>query len=377
MNIKFVFNLAYKTPFFYELLDELNGAGHEVILYDLISAKKYIPKSRKMYSFNPFFGAKWILKIKYFRRLFIPLINRLTIKKEFNSCDIVNIHYVHVAYIQYTKILKENSSKLITTFWGSDILRANETTINKYLPLLNESNCISMVIGIQNRFKEIYPQFAEKIQTSYFGLNLLDKIRIIDKDTIKKFKIRYDIDDGYIYVTVGYNASPAQQHTILINKLMKIHIELKEQIFLLIPLTYGGSNDYIEKLIRNLGDLGIKFKVFTNFLSDVELSTLRVLSDITLNIQKTDAFSASISESIAANSIVLTGDWLPYDIYRKWGVNIFQSDLESFEGKITNLISRYDFYKNCIKGNSQILYKKLSWKYTLPLWEQLFLMENK
>lgn len=371
MKIIFIFNLFYKTPFFYELVDRLYRSGKEVVVYDLISAKKYVPSSRKVYLLNPFFGAKYILRIKYFRRLLIPLINRLTIKNEFNKSDIVNIHYVHTDYVQYAKLLKDNSSKLVTTFWGSDILRANRKTINAYLPLLDVSDWISMVQGIQNQFKEKYPQFSGKIKTSYFGLGILDKIKLVDETSIEKLKLKYDINDKLIFITVGYNASPAQQHLKLFEILNDLELKLKSKIFLLVPLTYGGDKDYIIQIVQHLDELEIKYKTFTNFLDEEELSILRVLSNITLNIQQTDAFSASVSESIVANNIILTGDWLPYEIYNDWDVLIFQSKLDKFNSVLRDIINNYEFYIEKTKENSGNLYKKLNWETVLLNWKQL------
>ena len=58
------------------------------------------------------------------------------------------------------------------------------------------------------------------------------------------------------------------------------------------------------------------------------MASLSKISNITLNIQETDAFSGSISESIMADNVVLVGDWLPYNIYEEWGVKIFKTDLD-------------------------------------------------
>jgi len=372
MKVIFIFNLAYKTPFFYELVDKLYKSGIDVVVFDFISSKKYLPDTKQIQSLNPFFGAKLILRIKYVRRLFIPFINKQTIAKNFGKTDIVNIHYVHIDYLQYVRKIKKKVATLIVTFWGSDFLRANDATRLKYIPMLNECDKITMVKGIQNEFKKKYNDFDHKIKTSFFGLSQLDLIRKVDFNSIEKFKKEQSLKGGVIFITIGYNASPAQQHLWLIDKLNNLEYELKIKIHLLVPLSYGGDEIYIKQIIENLEKSTIKYTCFTKYLNEEDLASLRVISNITLNIQKTDAFSGSISEYIVAKNIVLVGDWLPYEIYDDWDVKIFKAKLDDYEKKMIDIIQNYKYYYKKIEGNSKKVYSKLSWDTILPQWEKLY-----
>jgi len=371
MKVIFIFNLAYKTPFFYELVDRLHDLGKEVIVYDFISSKKYFPETKQIQSLNPFFGAKFILKIRYVRRLFIPLINKIVIKKEFAEDDLVNIHYVHYDYVQYAKIIKIKCSKLIVTFWGSDFLRANNDTRIKFIPLLECCDKITMVEGIQKDFKNYYKGFDYKIRTSFFGLSQLDLIKNVDSSSIQKFKAKYNVRNDVIVITIGYNASPAQQHLILIDILNNLKAIMKNKIHVLIPLTYGGNREYLQKVIKKIAGINISYTVFEKFLEEKELAILKKISNLTLNIQLTDAFSGSLSEAIVANNIVLVGDWLPYDVYADWGVKIFRSSLEDYYFKLVDIIENYNNYSKLIEGNSDKVYNKLSWNTRLPEWERI------
>ena len=371
MKIIFIFNLAVKTPFLYELVEKLYRSGKEVIIYDFISSKKYIPGTKQILSLTPFFGAKLILKIRYFRRIFIPVINKLTISQDFKTTDVVNIHYMDKSYVQYSKYLKDRCAKLIVTFWGSDFLRADDATRFKYTPLLEACDEITMVEGIQEKFKNYFQLIEKKVKTSFFGLSQLDVIKKVNVSDIQRFKSKYNLTNESIYITIGYNASPAQQHLLLIDKLIILSDVLKDKIHLFVPLTYIGDKNYINKIIEKLNESGIKYTAFTNFLDENELATLRKISNITLNIQKTDAFSGSISESIMADNIVLVGDWLPYTIYEEWAIKIFKSNLDEYESKIIDILENFDFYFQQIQGNSEKVYNQLSWSAILPQWEKL------
>ena len=90
-----------------------------------------------------------------------------------------------------------------------------------------------------------------------------------------------------------------------------------------------------------------------------------------MNIQETDAFSGSISESILAGNVVLVGDWLPYNIYKNWGVKIFKTDLNNLDSNVIDIIENFDAYVEQIQGNSNKIYNKLSWGAILPQWQKL------
>ena len=202
-------------------------------------------------------------------------------------------------------------------------------------------------------------------------MSQLDVIKKVNVSDIQRFKSKYNLTNESIYITIGYNASPAQQHLLLIDKLIILSDVLKDKIHLFVPLTYIGDKNYINKIIEKLNESGIKYTAFTNFLDENELATLRKISNITLNIQKTDAFSGSISESIMADNIVLVGDWLPYTIYEEWAIKIFKSNLDEYESKIIDILENFDFYFQQIQGNSEKVYNQLSWSAILPQWEKL------
>lgn len=374
MKIIFVFNTFYKSPFFYELGRMLQARGYEVEIYDLVSSCSYNLKSNKKESFKPFYGADIVLKIKGLRRLLIPLINRRTIEKNVSKNDIVNFHYVDKRYAKYSDLFVKKTKNIVTTFWGSDLLRGNIDTLEEYLPLLENSKIISMVKGIQNSFKKTYPKYTNKLRTTMFGLSILDEIKKVEISDEQNFKLKHNLKDNKIYITVGYNGSPAQQHEKLLLFLNNLKKDYKDKIFLLIPFTYGGNEDYKLRVLKLIEESDLEYKAFFKFLSHKELAILRCVSDITLNIQKTDAFSASISESLVARNIVLVGDWLPYEIYKSWGVTYFKSSLDCFTKSIEKILNNYNHYKDSemFYINSDTVYERLRWEEAINLWVSVY-----
>ena len=382
-RIIFIYNLAVQNIQFYELVDKLNRSGNKVMVYDLISSKKYDPYTKEIAYFNPFFGAKHILKIRYFRALFKPLINKKVIEREFTKNDTINLHYLFPQYSQYAELLKKKAGLFLITFWGSDVLRADDTTLTKYIPLFNSCDAICVPQKMQEELMRIYSgynkkhgtnyNYDNKFKTIYFGISIFDNIKKVNKNSIVKFKEKYNLfKNETIYITIAHNGSPGQQHNLLIDKLKKINTELKDKIFLLLPFTYGADSNYKKEVLANLKESDLKYHLFTQYMDMQELAVLRVISNINLNIQVTDGFSASISEGLFANNIVLVGDWLPYAIYEEWGIKIFRENMNNFENRMIDIINNYDKYSQQVQGNSRIVYDKLSWKAMLPKWEKLY-----
>lgn len=372
MRILFVFNLAVKNPLFLELVHRLQEMGYQVMVYDFISGKKYDPSKKTTAPITSFWWSASILKLKYVRRLFIPAINKKCIEKEFHAGDIVNIHYVHPDYLQYVVEIKKQGCKLITTFWGSDFLRASILQRNRYHPLLKQCDAITMVEGVRELFISAYPEYRQKVRTTYFGLKLLDVIKSITTEQIIRFKNKYKVSSSNTTICVGYNASPAQQHHKLISALKIIKPELRINAHLFFPLTYGGDAAYKEQLKAAILELGMPFTVFEKRLTDLDLATLRCATDMVLNIQQTDAFSGSLSESLAAGSLLLVGDWLPYDAFDEWGVIIKRSSQKHLPENIENGFKQLVNWEEVGRRNREIILNKLAWPSTLKLWDNLY-----
>lgn len=383
MRIILIFKLDVKNIQFYEFVEQLHKLGKEIKVYDFVGSKRYDPVTKQVQYFNPFFGAKHILRIKHIRYIFKPLINKMVINREFKKDDIVNLHYVHPVHSKYAALIKKKVKLFLITFWGGDLLLANDNILTKYIPLLENCDIICGPPESKIKFLNIYEKynernntnynFDEKIRSIFFGISIFDHINKVNSTSIINFKEKYDLPKkDTIYITIGYNASPHQQHKLLIDQLKNLNKKLRDKIFLLIPLTYGPDEKYKKEVINHIKKSGINHHIFSNYIDMQELANLRIISNIFLSIQVDDGFSASVSESIFANNVVLVGDWLRYGIYEDWGIIIYRVNMESYERKLIDIIENLDDYLQQINGNSQIIYDKLSWNAMLPKWKELY-----
>ena len=353
--------LPFWHPGSYELTDGLKNEGIEVVALDIWSFR-YFDKTGKLHSLIPWFIKGYLVRV--YRRLFRKRI----IKKYIKPGDIVDIQWCGHYYSEYIEFIKKRNVGLIATLFGSDFYRSSKDELNIQRKIYETADKIVLGPNMKPDFEKVFPGFSEKIVFNQFGSKRLDIIVELDQKTKKEtLKAKYGIPDNKIVVTLGYNAKPEQQHLFFLEQLKKTHALQKERIFLLLPLTYGKDDiAYYSKLLSTLSETGIQYRCFEERLSDEEIAETKLVSDITVNLQTTDALSSSVKEAFVAGNILLVGDWLPYSIYNDLGAYFFTASKEEFSNKLFNIIDRFDFYKNESRKNSEIIQKFASWKYIIP-----------
>jgi hypothetical protein len=228
---------------------------------------------------------------------------------------------------------------------------------------------------MKNKVDEISGHTIDKYKITHcrFGISqikYIDKMLKIDNMqdlcfdllnipfTYSKFKI----------IVVGYNGSPNQQHFDIINSLSKYN--WNDDLFIF-PFTYGGTKLYRKKLEIMINKKELSYLFIDDYLSNEKIAALRVISDVLVQLQTTDALSASTQEHLYAGSRVIVGSWLPYSFLRDNGVIYETVDSvdeigEYLNKTITNKISKYK--KN---HNNKIIRNLSSWDETINCWYSL------
>ena len=99
------------------------------------------------------------------------------------------------------------------------------------------------------------------------------------------------------------------------------------------------------------------------------MAALRLLSDIFIQVQTTDALSGSTQEHLYAGSFTIVGDWLPYKILKESGV-VFNSvrSISEINGFIKSFNPECTDFK---ETNISAIGMLSSWKYTIKDWVML------
>jgi hypothetical protein len=309
----------------------------------------------------------------------IRTYTRVAILKRFlrtmrGTFDAVGIHSCDLIYVHLVEDLRKVASNLSVTIWGSDFYRASEEARQAKKKILDACNLI--VFGNPSNEEDLvryYKNYEDRSVVCGFGVTKFDTIddelRIHSREEIRS---TLQLPSDRFVVTIGYNGTPGQQHEKLIESVKSLPDETRSKIFLLFQMSYGGSEVYKKQVEEKAKACGIPYLFITDFLSDQETSRIRIATDIVLNAQVTDGFSASIQEHIYAGNVVVVGEWLQYKSLDRAGIFYLKSAESNFGHKLAEVMGSYPKYLQLTEKNSDRIYQLSSWKSRLPDWISIY-----
>lgn len=349
------------VPVLLELMENLQAQGIVTQNIDIFTGRERHSNGivKDLYSNTILRLLYHIPKIRTFVR---RLCSRIFINKNIKPNDIIVIHFLDPGYLRFINQLKNRTDNIIIHWWGSDLYRSNDKEKERLLKILRKSKKHILVRGMNNYFKIHFPSESNKIVFSIFGIKLLDTMNSLKTNfDLEKQKAKFSLPLDKIIISCSYNGSPGQQHLEIIDALSLLSPELKSEIFLVFPMTYGCDEIYINEVDKKLSNSRIKYLIVTKYLTSQDLAVLRLITDITINIQITDGFSASIRESLYAGNILIIGEWLPYDEIKEWGVFFIETSIPNLKDTIENTLVNYNQIKRYTINNNKIIYQKCSW----------------
>lgn len=313
---------------------------------------------------KPFFR---IRKIHGF--LLILFQNRaiISLAKHF---DIIDIHFLSQSYDKIIPIIKRLDKKVKITVWGSDFYRVNLKRAEDQRFLYSLSDCIQIpTLRMKSDFINKYPECENKVRLAHFGIQQFELINdYFNPEKLYGYRDEFGIPKNKIIIGAGYNGSRTQQHSVMIDSVFKLESKIKEKVFLLLQMTYGLTSEYLNYITDQLYSTGLDFKIITRLLSKEEIAKLRLITNIALNIQTSDAFSASIQEYIYAGSILIAGNWLPYDFMKDQEIYFIETDIHSLTDKLTDCLTNLELHQSKISGNREKIHKFSSWENSINDW---------
>ena len=312
-------------------------------------------------------------KYKNFLKVFNAQIEQIKLIKKAGPFDLINLHYVDSDDMIYTPVLKKlTKSKLIFSYWGSDLFRAGDRQLffrgifarcADYITFDNKD--------LQIKFKKVY-KWANQVpaEVILFGLPVLDIIKEKYKNQLlPDIRKKWNIPNDKIVVAVGYNGHPQQQHIKILKTIGKMDETDRKRIVLLIQMTYGGSKEYRRKVLVEAKKTGCEYRVICQFLSDDEIADLRIMTDIYINAQTTDAFSGSVCENLFAGTKLLNARWLRYQEFKEHYFKYWEFNKIEEIGKLIKTVMEQ---KADCSGNRELIWQLRSWEFCVPKWERVF-----
>lgn len=311
-----------------------------------------------------------------FDNIYCPIIPVILTKNRYTNCiarhfalkkllkSLGQYDYVHVHYVEkplqalIDEFLDNIRGKIIISVWGSDFLKRNDSDRNAIKKLFLHSYKIAFTSDkFKSEFCNYYNDNCIAKKTCSFKLGL-EPLVFLDK---------VSRDDFNLNITVGYNARHNQCHIEILESLRNLEVS-NTNIQLLLPLTYPKDDlVYITKIKDCLNSLNFNFKTYETFMSDENVARLRINTDIFIQLQKTDVLSGAMLEHIAAGSIVITGDWLPYDDLYNMGIELIRVSKRSDVGnKLQEVIRNIDHHKLIARKNAEIVRNNFTWDHLVP-----------
>ncbi len=313
---------------------------------------------------------EFLVRIPKLRVIIYHLFRKKIILDLCQKYDLVDIHFFSSIY---DDILPEIKKPIKVVFWGSDIYRISKERLNKLNVLVSKVKSVQFLTPEMKTFVSKSLVKHNNVFIQPFGVVHFEKIRRLTTDfKIAEIKNKLGLNAGKIQVVVGYNASPSQQHLTIIEEIAKVPENLKSRIELVFLMTYGGNSTYKDQVEIELKKSGYDFKIVTNHLTEEQICSYRIASDITLNFQTSDGFSSSIQEHFFAGNIMLLADWLPYQWLREKGLHFHSTSFHELNEKLEFLIQNFETEKiRCLKNTHQIEIIS-DWKYATKNWLELY-----
>lgn len=303
------------------------------------------------------------------------------IRKKYAFFDLIHVHGLNCSRGNIGIYLKNITKKLVITVWGDEIFRKTKGTLKAYQKYYNRADVITLsTTDMYKAFCAAYgDKYNHKISMNKFAIGLLDTI-----DYLKKEKSRKDLclefgilDPSKKIVFVGHNGREAQRHIEITRALKMLPVKVRKEITLLYTMTYGVKNEaYMRTLQTEIDCLGCDYVILREFLNEEKTAKLRCVCDVMLHAQKTDAFSASLMESLYAGAIIINGSWLIYnDLPQSRNRFVEYDTLEELPVKLVDVLDNFEGYKNRFIDNQEIIRSICSREYTTRDWKKTLSLE--
>ncbi len=353
-----VIKYLFKIEFYKNLI--------KAILFDCFGEKCRIIKSIRN-----------TLAAMHFKEIFLPILIKY---------DIIHIHSLNVGTLLFANIT-EPDQKVILSYWGSDLYQiwgtdpVQTNVLKEYYQQVEPMQRADLITVFNYEMERAViakygPGMENKIVRTLFGINddifnLIDDAKKCNPDN--KFLSKYNIPENKIKVTVGYCGDPICNHLPIIDEIEKIDRATKEKLHLLVPMTYGNfTNEYVDTVIQKLNDSKVSYTIFDKFLSIDDLVKLRVTSDIMVMMNKSDALSNSICESLYSGNILISAIWLPYSPLRLEKIFFFETDFGQLGETLNNVANNFDVVKVNLFHNPERMKRLISFNQTSRQWINIY-----
>ncbi len=310
----------------------------------------------------PFFWGmfRWIQKIPVLRSFLGAYLWAKKASSYCNSFDIVHIQALNRPRGLIGKYLRPKTRNLIISVWGSELLGRTAKQQQALIPYYELADKITFETDkIIGEFKDAYgDRFLDKMTKAELFLGVyeyMDRIasQMKRNELCKTFSIH---NPERINVFVGHNGREVQRHFEITEQIKRLPESVKSKINLVYTMTYGTpSVNYLDSLKESAASTGCACYFIEGYLSEEEIAKLRLVCDVLIHAQLTDAASASLRECMYGGSLVINGAWLKYDFIPQYHERVIDySSLDEIPELLEDVVlnsEKYQSMRDLNKGN--------------------------
>ncbi len=298
-------------------------------------------------------GYKNLNKTDKFHRV-INLYRKFLLIKKIPQMDVCHVQSVYKTAIAMVLKNRRKFKKIILSYWGGDVEDRSPAVINIRKKCFEFADAITVTVKktLQD-FREIYgSNYDDKLRVCRFATDGLSCINKLSKTTSRdECRQAYNIPKDKICVTCGYSAYRVQHQDYCVRELNKLPKELKDKIFVIVPMQYGKLDDkeYFDKVEKAKEAADFECVILREFVPFEKSAKLAIATDIYLHLRETDAFSNALKEHVYAGSEVLSGKWLKYIELDEMNAPVkYISRYKEFKDAIETMIESHQLKKDMV-----------------------------
>ena len=290
--------------------------------------------------------------------------------------DAVHCHYLSVVDLTLGAVMaRQQNAPLVATFWGSDLLRAEESTLRRMAKGIRA--CRRVTVFNQEHVERIRQLYGEEAAARTVVLDFgevvfpcIDKVH--QEGGLAAAKAHFGIAPEQLTVCVGSSASRAQQQLPALQALAQLDESTLRRITVILQHTYTHDDPENEQQVQAFARaMPCQSLILTDFLNDTESAYLRCAADVYLHTITTDAFSTSMKEYLYAGARVAYGSWLTYPTLSDLDLPVRQyADFSALPSLISDALT--DRWQPLTDAQRQRLGSICKWESLAPQWLGLY-----
>ena len=315
-----------------------------------------------------------LYRIKGLKLLRMMLGFRLLLGKINTRYDAVHMLFCDVGFFASRHKIRELSRHFAISFFGSDYYASSPFILRMLAKLVIKADVITAANQkTADAVRQTFNVEDSAFQLCRFGLSPLDTLKQLSGKDKAQIKLSLGFDPLERIVICGYNASANQQHEEMIDAIKSVKNQLPSHHRFVFPISSNASTERKKHIEHLLQLSGLKYSTITEYLSNQQLAELRYVTDVMIQVQRSDQLSGSMQEALFAGSSVITGAWLPYEIFDELGIRMIKIDQVAQLGSaLLEVLENEGEYASHAAKNAEVIWLLSSWENTIKSWLSLY-----